>query len=76
MTKEDILNYLTQHKQEFREKYDVEKIGLFGSCTRGEECEEGDIDIFVMMKPDLLEMVGLNFQRGGRRGLAPNLDKG
>ncbi len=62
MTKENILNYLTQHKQEFKEKYTVEKIGLFGSYARGEENEESDIDIFVKMKPDLLEMVGLKLQ--------------
>ncbi len=62
MTKENILNYLTQHKQEFKEKYAVEQIGLFGSYARGEENEESDIDIFVKMKPDLLEMVGLKLQ--------------
>lgn len=62
MTKESILYYLTQHKQEFREKYAVEQIGLFGSYARGEEHEESDIDIFVKMKPDLLEMVGLKLQ--------------
>ncbi len=37
MTKENILSYLTQHKQEFKEKYSVEQIGLFGSYARGEE---------------------------------------
>ena len=62
MTKENILNYLTQHKKEFKEKYAVEKIGLFGSYAREEESEESDIDIFVKMEPDLLEMVGLKLQ--------------
>lgn len=62
MTKENILNYLTQHKKEFKEKYAVEEIGLFGSYAREEESEESDIDIFVKMKPDLLEMVGLKLQ--------------
>jgi predicted nucleotidyltransferase len=31
MTKSDILNYLKEHFQEFHNKYNVEKIGLFGS---------------------------------------------
>ncbi len=62
MTKNIILDYLGRHKQEFKEKYEIEKIGLFGSFARGEESEESDIDIFVKMKPDLLEMVGLKLQ--------------
>jgi len=62
MTKDIILSYLSKHKQEFKEKYEIEKIGLFGSYARGEENQESDIDIFVKMKPDLLEMVGLKFQ--------------
>ncbi len=62
MTKDIILSYLSKHKQEFKEKYEIEKIGLFGSYARGEENQESDIDIFVKMKPDLLEMVGLKLQ--------------
>ena len=62
MTKKIILNYLLSHKQEFKDKYAVEKIGLFGSYARGDESEESDIDIFVKMKPDLLDMVGLKLQ--------------
>lgn len=56
LTQEDILNYLTQHKKEFQDKFKIEKIGLFGSYARG---EESDIDIFVKMKPDLFGLIGL-----------------
>jgi predicted nucleotidyltransferase len=31
LKQQDILNYLTAHKKEFQEKYNIEKIGLFGS---------------------------------------------
>ena len=62
MTKEIILNYLSEHKQEFENRYEIEKIGLFGSYARGDEREESDIDIFVKMKHDLLDMVGLKLQ--------------
>jgi len=62
MTKENILNYLTQHKQEFKEKYTVEKIGLFGSYARNEARQDSDIDIFVKMKPDFLKLIGLKQQ--------------
>jgi hypothetical protein len=62
LSKENILDYLSRHKQEFQEKYHVEAIGLFGSYARDEATEESDIDIFVRMAPDLLEMSGLKLQ--------------
>lgn len=49
LTKEMILAFLTEHKQEFKEKYSVEKIGLFGSYARDEANENSDIDIIVKM---------------------------
>ncbi|MBD3793534.1 MAG: nucleotidyltransferase domain-containing protein [Campylobacterales bacterium] len=39
--------------------YHVEKIGLFGSYARGEATQESDIDIFVTMKPNLFDLIGL-----------------
>ena len=50
MTKEYILEFLKQHKEELREKYQVEKIGLFGSYARDEAREDSDIDIAVELK--------------------------
>lgn len=49
MTKQIILNYLKEHKEEFKKKYGVEKIGLFGSYAREEETENSDIDLFATM---------------------------
>jgi len=49
MTKEYILEFLKNHKEEFRNKYQVEKIGLFGSYARNEAREDSDIDILVEM---------------------------
>ena len=59
MKKDDILNFLREHKNEFKEKYSVEKIGLFGSYARDEATKESDIDIFVEMKPDLFMMISV-----------------
>jgi uncharacterized protein len=59
LKRDDILNFLKEHKDEFKQKYSVEKIGLFGSYARDEATQESDIDIFVEMKPDLFMMVGL-----------------
>jgi len=60
--KTNILNYLKEHYSEFKHKYNVEKIGLFGSYARDEATENSDIDIFVKMKPSLFDMVAIKEQ--------------
>ncbi len=62
MTKETIIKYLTTHKKEFKDKFNVEQIGLFGSYARDEATQESDIDIFVKMPPKLFDMVRLKQQ--------------
>ena len=62
LKQEDILNYLTQHKKEFQEKYNIERIGLFGSYARNEAHEESDIDIYVKMPPKMFKLVALKQQ--------------
>ncbi len=57
-----ILNYLKEHYSEFKNKYHVEKIGLFGSYAKDEATEISDIDIFVKMKPSLFDMVAIKEQ--------------
>ncbi len=59
ITKNEILNYLKEHYEEFHHKYKVEKIGLFGSYARDEATQESDIDIFVQMHPKLLDMIAI-----------------
>ena len=43
----ELLDYLKRHKDEFYKKYHVTKIALFGSYARGENRAESDIDIAV-----------------------------
>jgi predicted nucleotidyltransferase len=62
LKQQDILNYLAAHKKEFQEKYNVEKIGLFGSYARGEAHEESDIDIYVKMPPKMFKLIALKHQ--------------
>jgi len=62
MTKNEILNYLKEHSAEFRSKYAVEKIGLFGSYAREEATQSSDIDIFVHMKPSMFDMIAVKEQ--------------
>lgn len=47
MTKTFILEFLSQHKEEFLNKYGVTKIGLFGSYARNDNTKDSDIDIAV-----------------------------
>lgn len=47
MTKEYILNFLKTNKQLLNEKYNVTKIGLFGSYARNMAHEYSDIDIAI-----------------------------
>lgn len=47
MNKDEIVNFLSAHKEEMHQKYGVKKIGLFGSYVRGEGKEDSDVDIAV-----------------------------
>lgn len=54
MTREQILDFLRQHKQEMHDRFGVVKIGLFGSYARGEAREDSDVDIAVELEGDRL----------------------
>jgi len=46
------------------QRYGVKRIGLFGSCVRGEMREDSDIDILVEIEKDisLLDFVGIKLE--------------
>jgi predicted nucleotidyltransferase len=44
-TKDLIVEYIKKHKDDFKEKYSIEKIGLFGSFATDNYTENSDIDI-------------------------------
>jgi len=47
MTKYDILNFLTTHKEELKEKYTLVNIGLFGSYAKDTATNDSDIDLYA-----------------------------
>ena len=54
MTREEILKKLQEYKRIRGEKYQIVKMGLFGSIARGDNRENSDVDIIVEQgKPDL-----------------------
>ncbi len=52
MTRNEIMDFLTQHKTELRQAYGVQEIALFGSCARQSAREDSDIDIAVELDDD------------------------
>jgi len=55
--KEKIKETLQRFKPILKEKFKVKEIGIFGSCVRGEESEESDVDILV----EFYEPIGWEF---------------
>ena len=49
LNKEIILKYLQEDKDEFKKKYQVSKIGLFGSYANENASKDSDIDLIVDM---------------------------
>ena len=62
-SKEDIQASLAGLKDTLRREYGVTEIGLFGSCVRGDQGAESDVDILVDFERPLglLEFVGLKY---------------
>ena len=48
----DIIDFLSRHKEELKQRFGVTSIGLFGSCARSEAREDSDIDIAIELRPD------------------------
>lgn len=70
LDKESILSELSFLKEELTIRYEVNKIGVFGSIARNEADENSDIDIVVDMQPNILNRVNLKIeleQRFGRK---------
>lgn len=55
MTKQEVLNYLSSHKERFYKDFGVVKIGLFGSFARDQATQSSDIDLVIEMNPKSLE---------------------
>ncbi len=47
MTREKVIQILSGKKGEWKERFGIEKIAIFGSFARGEEKKDSDIDLYV-----------------------------
>lgn len=52
MTKNHIINFLSSHKKEIETRFQVSKIGLFGSYATNGQTDNSDVDIIVSMPSD------------------------
>ena len=43
----NVFSVMKNHKSEIKAKYDVKRIGIFGSYAKGLQNEESDIDVLV-----------------------------
>jgi len=58
----EIISFLVQNKQLFREKYHIVKMGVFGSYARGEQRIESDIDLLVEFEDNTENLYDLKKQ--------------
>lgn len=58
----NVLKVLKSHKKEIKTKYDVKRIGIFGSYAKGLQNEQSDVDILVEFeKPSYDNFMDLSF---------------
>jgi predicted nucleotidyltransferase len=61
-TRDQILNFLSQNKKLFRDKYHIDKIGLFGSYARGEQNSSSDLDLLVEFEENTQDLYEIKIQ--------------
>jgi hypothetical protein len=60
MEKDQLINILRQFKNKNKNKYNIQKLGIFGSVARGTNIEQSDIDIVVVLeKQDLFNIISI-----------------
>ncbi len=58
--REDALEALRRHKEEFERRYGATQLGVFGSVARDEATEESDVDVVVRLRePKLFNIVNI-----------------
>lgn len=60
MTRREIIETLRRFKELNGDKYNIVRIGLFGSVARDATNEKSDIDVVVILgRPDMFSLIGI-----------------
>lgn len=60
MTRNEVLQLLTQFYHQEQERYHIKRIGIFGSVARDEAKGSSDVDVVVdLAKPSLFSLAGI-----------------
>ncbi|MCX6583246.1 MAG: nucleotidyltransferase domain-containing protein [Candidatus Aminicenantes bacterium] len=60
LTKDIVLTELREYKEKNKKKYQIVKLGIFGSITRDEFDKHSDIDVVVELeKPKMFDLIGI-----------------
>jgi hypothetical protein len=60
MTQQEIFKALKEYKIENQAKYNIQKIGVFGSVAKGNPKRNSDIDIVVELAiPKMFDLIGI-----------------
>ena len=51
LTRQQLINLLSQHKQEWQQLYGIQDITLFGSLARNQGNASSDLDLCVTLEP-------------------------
>lgn len=84
-----IFQKLREYLPQIKEKYQIEKIGIFGSYVKGEQTENSDVDLLIEFTPqarfglitfcelenNLSEKLGKKVDLVMKKSLKPNLSK-
>ena len=61
-TRDQILSFIAQNKNLFRERFHIVRIGLFGSYARGDQKVDSDIDLLVEFEENTQDLFELKSQ--------------
>ncbi len=50
--RQEIIKYLSDHRNELEQDYSLESIGIIGSIARGDYSALSDVDLMVRFKPE------------------------
>jgi len=86
-TIEEIKEILEAQREELRQKYHVQGVGIFGSYLRGEQRETSDVDMlveferpiglieFVRLKNYLSDLLGIHVDLVMKKALKPGIGR-